>query len=59
MRTLAIAGAGVGIVSASMPIQAEADVATTVALVTMHVLTGAIWLIALRRAAAALQSESR
>lgn len=49
-RWLAVAGGAVGVLSASAPIlQAEADSATTVALTTMHILTGAIWYVALWR----------
>ncbi len=59
LRTLAIAGAILGVASAGTPIQAEAGTSTAVTLVTMHVLTGVIWLIALWRAAAAIRAEPR
>lgn len=58
LRTLAVVGAAVGVVSAGAPLQADTDTSTAVALAAMHVLTGLIWLIALWRAAAGVQTGS-
>lgn len=59
-RRLAVAGGAVGLLSASAPItQAEAEPATTVALATMHILTGAIWFVALWRSNASEPAGSR
>lgn len=59
-RRLAVAGGTVGVLSASTPImQAEAEPVTTVALATMHILTGAIWFVALWRANASEPAWTR
>lgn len=59
LRTLAVVGGAVGVLSASLPLQTEADGATMAALAMMHVLTGVIWLVTLWRAAAPEPAGSR
>jgi hypothetical protein len=48
-RTLAWAGLAVGIVSVVMPFGATAGVSTKLTLASMHVITGVVWLVVVRR----------
>ena len=50
-RLLAAVGLGVGLITVAMPLLATATAATTVALATMHVVTGLVWFILVWRAA--------
>jgi hypothetical protein len=50
-RLLAAVGLGVGLITVAMPLLATATAATTIALATMHVVTGLVWFILVWRAA--------
>lgn len=50
-RTMAAVGLGLGVLTIAMPLTVTATAGTRVALASMHLLTGLVWFVSVRRAA--------